>query len=234
MICRVMRPFCGALHRLSHGRKERQATFFLSEEAKIAIRGWRAMLCLVHLDEQRFTRSLDSFRDEVPSYVIEFDASLTGAGIIWFNKAGNGTEVCMGASAVDLSGLGFGGDSSYQNTSEYIGAILGIIRLVKMDIRSVDIELRGDSIAMSQNGEVSGRSSDQRVYGFYYALCGFQSGCQVCNTHNGERQFGVRSVISLRGFGPIGGKCCIRMWLWRGPSHWTCRRSCGCRRTSWR
>ena len=130
MICRVMRPFCGALHRLSHGRKERQATFFLSEEAKIAIRGWRAMLCLVHLDEQRFTRSLDSFRDEVPSYVIEFDASLNGAGIIWFNKAGNGTEVCMGASAVDLSGLGFGEDSSYQNTSEYIGAILGIIGFV--------------------------------------------------------------------------------------------------------
>ena len=125
----------------------------------------------------------------------------------------------MGASAVDLSGLGFGEDSSYQNTSEYIVAILGIIGLVKMKIRSVDIELRGDSIAMSQNGEVSGRSSDQRVYGFYYALCGFQSGCQVCNTHNGERQFGVRSVISLRGFGPIGGKCCIRMWLWRGPSH---------------
>ena len=147
MICRVMRPFCGALHRLSHGRKERQATFHLSEEAKIAIRGWRAMLCLVHLDEQRFTRSLDSFRDEVPSYVIEFDASLNGAGIIWFSKADNGTEVCMGASAVDLSGLGFGEDSSYQNTSEYIGAILGMIGLVKMNVRSVDIELRGDSIA---------------------------------------------------------------------------------------
>ena len=52
MICRVMRPFCGALHRLSHGRKERQATFHLSEEAKIAIRGWRAMLCLVHLHKK--------------------------------------------------------------------------------------------------------------------------------------------------------------------------------------
>ena len=75
------------------------------------------MLCLVHLDEQRFTRSLDSNRDEVPSYVIEFDASLNGAGIMWFSKASNGTEICVGATAVYLRGLGFGEDSSYQNTN---------------------------------------------------------------------------------------------------------------------
>ena len=147
MICRVMRPFCGALHRLSHGRKERKATFLLPEEAKVAIRGWRAMLCLVHFDELRFTRSIDSFRDDMPSYIVEFDASLTGAGILWFRRANNGTEVCMGASAVDLRGLEFGEDSSYQNTSEYIGAVLGLIGLLKMNVRSVDIELRGDSIA---------------------------------------------------------------------------------------
>ena len=53
----------------------------------------------------------------------------------------------MGASAVDLRGLGFGDHSSYQNTSKYIGAILGMIGLVKIKVRSVDIELRGDSIA---------------------------------------------------------------------------------------
>ena len=53
----------------------------------------------------------------------------------------------MGASAVDLSGLRFGEDSSYQNTSEYIGAILATIGLVKMNIGSVDIEMRGASIA---------------------------------------------------------------------------------------
>ena len=75
------------------------------------------MLWLDH--EQRFTRSLDgtsSFRDNLPSYFIEFDASLNGAGIIWFSKASNGTEICVGATAVYLRGLGFGEDSSYQNT----------------------------------------------------------------------------------------------------------------------
>ena len=37
-ICRVMRPFCGALNRLIAGRTSPYATFFLSPEAKIAIK----------------------------------------------------------------------------------------------------------------------------------------------------------------------------------------------------
>ena len=97
-ICRAMRPFCGALHRLSAGRLSTHATFRLSEEAKIAIRLWRAMLFLVQYDELRFTRPLVSFSNDLPEYVIEFDASLTGAGVLWFRRTG-GAEVCMGASA---------------------------------------------------------------------------------------------------------------------------------------
>ena len=50
MICHVMRPFCIAQRRLSHGRKERQATFIHQRRHS---RGWRAMLCLVNFDELR-------------------------------------------------------------------------------------------------------------------------------------------------------------------------------------
>jgi hypothetical protein len=46
-ICRVMRPFCGALNRVTVGRKEMHALFHWSSEAIIAIQCWRAMLCLV-------------------------------------------------------------------------------------------------------------------------------------------------------------------------------------------
>ena len=48
---------------------------------------------------------------------------MSGAGLIWAVRT-DGTEVVRGVSAVDLSFLGFGVDSSYQNLSEYIGAIL--------------------------------------------------------------------------------------------------------------
>jgi hypothetical protein len=45
-ICRVMRPFSGALYRVTWGRVDEHAIFALSTEAIIAIQCWRAMRCL--------------------------------------------------------------------------------------------------------------------------------------------------------------------------------------------
>ena len=60
-ICRVMRPFCGALNRVMVGRTESHALFHWSAEAVIAIQCWRAMLCLVRYRETEFTRTIESF-----------------------------------------------------------------------------------------------------------------------------------------------------------------------------
>ena len=49
--------------------------------------------------------------------------------------------------AVYLRGFGFGSDSSFQNTAEYIGCILGVVGLVLLGVRDADIEILGDSIA---------------------------------------------------------------------------------------
>ena len=146
-ICRAMRPFCGALHRATSGRKSRHALFFLPEEAQRAIRGWRAMLYLVSFEEQRYARRMESFLPESLNYVVEFDASLTGAGILWYKRQADGTEVALGGGAVDLRGFGFGSDSSFQNTAEYVGCILGMVGLVLLGVRDADIEIRGDSVA---------------------------------------------------------------------------------------
>ena len=48
---------------------------------------------------------------------------------------------------MDLSCLGFGNYSSFWNICFFIGSILGIIDLLKLGVRKVDIELRGDSIS---------------------------------------------------------------------------------------
>ena len=146
-ICRAMRPFCGALHRATSGRKSRHAQFLFPEEAQRAIRGWRAMLYLVTFDEQRHTRRMESFLPETLKYVVEFDASLSGAGILWYRRQADGTEVVLGGGAVSLRGLGFGSDSSFQNSAEYIGCILGMVGLALLGVRDADIEIRGDSVA---------------------------------------------------------------------------------------
>ena len=146
-ICRAMRPFCGALHRATSGRKNRHVQFYLPEEVQRAVRGWRAMSYLVAFNEQRYTRRIRSFLPEQLQYVVEFDASLSGAGVLWFKRRADGTEVAIGGSAIDLRSFTFGTDSSFQNTAEYIGCTLGLAGLALLGVRDVDVEVRGDSVA---------------------------------------------------------------------------------------
>ena len=42
-----------------------------------------------------------SFADTTPVVVVEFDSSLSGAGLVWFIRT-SGADVAMGVSAVDL------------------------------------------------------------------------------------------------------------------------------------
>jgi hypothetical protein len=144
-ICRVMRPFCGALNRVTVGRTSPHALFHWTEEAIIAIQCWRAMLCLVRYRETEFTRTIESFAHSTPVSIVEFDASLSGAGLIWSARR-DGAEVVLGVSAVDLTRLEFGIDSSFQNLSEYIGAILAVLGQVMMGMSGSSIALRGDSV----------------------------------------------------------------------------------------
>ena len=144
-ICRVMRPFCGALNRVTWGRTDPHALFMLSAEAIVAIQCWRVMLCLVRYRETEFTRTIESFAPATPVLVAEFDSSLSGAGVIWFTRS-DGAEECIGVSAIDLTFLGFGVDSSYQNLSEFIGAILAVIGQVILGCSGRCLALRGDSV----------------------------------------------------------------------------------------
>lgn len=146
LICRALRPFCRALHELTAGRTSTHALFSFTEEARTAVRMWRAMLYLIRYDEVRFTRTLESFDVSSPVYIAEFDASLTGVGVLLYERV-NGSEVCLGGAAVDIRALGFEGDSAFQNLAEYLGALTGILGLVHLDVKCEDLEVRGDSVA---------------------------------------------------------------------------------------
>ena len=146
-ICRVMRPFCGALNALTWGRKDPHALFNVSPAAIVAIQCWRAMLCLVRHREEEFTRTIESFVPTSPVAIAEFDASLSGAGHIWYDII-DGAEVARGVSAADLTFLEFGTDSSFQNLSEFIGAILAVMGQIILGQpgQRRSLALRGDSV----------------------------------------------------------------------------------------
>ena len=145
MICRVMRPFCNALHRLGTGRKNPHARFSLTQEARVAIQCWQALLCLVPHDEVQFTRKLFSFIPHTATIVAEFDSSLSGVGVVWYKRP-DGAEECVGVCAISVRELGFGEDSSFQNLAEFIGAIIAVIGFIRLGGRGNNLDLRGDSI----------------------------------------------------------------------------------------
>jgi hypothetical protein len=126
------------------GMNNRNARKFITSEGQQAIRLWRMLLVLSHLDENRFTRSFQSFRVVSSTVCIEYDASLTGIGL-YLSSVSNGQLV---------RDIGYGrlrfpfalkSDSSFQNVCEFIAVVIGIIVLVKLGYANTTITLRGDS-----------------------------------------------------------------------------------------
>ena len=107
---------------------------------------WRATLALVELNEAQFSRPLDSLRPQSVEFIIEFYASLNGIGLLWYKKGSDNCEISLGAAAVDLLWLDLVTDSSYQNVTEYMGGLVGLIGLLKLGISNVAVEFRGDSL----------------------------------------------------------------------------------------
>ena len=100
LICNVMSPFSSALYRMTCGRNNPHSVFAIPEDAKTAIRLWRATLFLLNYDENQFSRKFESFDERRCVYIVESDTSLSGVGILWYEREHN-REVCLGGDAVD-------------------------------------------------------------------------------------------------------------------------------------
>jgi hypothetical protein len=110
------------------------SSFVISEKACRAIRFLKDFLLMVATDEGRFARPSSSFEPSTHRYVIEFEASLSGVGLIWYRVDDEGNEVPVGGSAVDLLPLAFGSSASNQNTAEITAAMLGVRGLRSLGI----------------------------------------------------------------------------------------------------
>jgi hypothetical protein len=70
---------------------------------------------------------------------------LNGGGILWFEKCPDGSERCLGTAAVNFSSLKFGSDSSFQNATEFITAVLGLVVARRLVENLTCVDFRGDS-----------------------------------------------------------------------------------------
>jgi hypothetical protein len=65
-------------------------------------------------------------RSGTPVVTAKVDSSLTGSGINWYRKS-RGAEVALGVCAVTLPFFNFQDDSSHQNHTEFLVAVIAVI-----------------------------------------------------------------------------------------------------------
>jgi len=155
-IVEEMKPFVRLLYSAYTGLAL-NTSFTLQDRTKQTIRVFQVLLALTAVLECQFSRSMVSFRPVRPIVIVEFDASLYGAGILWYTLNDDDTESLIGGSAVDLSPLCFGDDSSYQNTAEFIALTLGIRGVCCLGLAPCSVHVRGDSttaLTWSEKGNV--------------------------------------------------------------------------------
>jgi hypothetical protein len=98
-------------------------------------------------DEANYARAIESFRKRAASIQIEYDASLTGIGII-ISKRSEDKNAWQIAHYVGLD-LPFDlkKDSSFQNTCEYLAIVSSLFILAKLDYKDFTYDLIGDSMS---------------------------------------------------------------------------------------
>ena len=160
-VMQMLTPFTNLLYAQTNGLRNLDSYVRLTVPTQIAIWIWRATLLELILKPASFCRPLDSFRTEDPHYLIEYDSSLEGTGLlieplpssVLVNPL---TSTLCGQSRFPFS---CSGDSSYQNTAELIPVALGCLELARRGIKHARIALRGDSrtsLAWSLAGNFTG------------------------------------------------------------------------------
>jgi hypothetical protein len=140
-----MRPFVNDLFSMMKGFTNSYARRHLSEGAKICVLMWRCCLCLIEFGSpDKFCRSIDSYLLRPPTILVEFDGSLTGIGVLIYKLHPSGGEELWKVSRYVFP-FHLDGDSSFQNTCEFMGLLLAVGCLVSLGIRSISVKARGDS-----------------------------------------------------------------------------------------
>jgi hypothetical protein len=155
-ICSFIHLFVRALYSSYRGIS-RHASVSLSPAARRAILIIRVLLMMTVVMAKQFTCTFNSCRLTARGSCIigEFDASLTGIGVLWFLRDAFGAETLLGTATLDISFLGLAGKPAFQNVCEFIAAscaVRGVQHLYNQGIGGcsgapLNIVLRGDSIS---------------------------------------------------------------------------------------
>lgn len=139
----MMRPFTKILYRSFAGQSHHRS-IVLDDSTKRVIRFFRFLLAMSLIGGREFSRPMESLRLTPPAFICEYDASLSGVGVLYFRCTPDGEE-CIAYASIDITAMGFGDDSSWQNTAEYLAGLLAEHGLLALGHGGAPSAHRGDS-----------------------------------------------------------------------------------------
>ncbi|KAJ1379138.1 hypothetical protein B484DRAFT_412460, partial [Ochromonadaceae sp. CCMP2298] len=121
---REFRPMPIKRYNELRGRTNMHSFVTLGPVARMAVLMLRTLTLLIGVDEPHFARPFESWEppEDYTGLIAQFDGSLKGSGMKFLAKGADAIEHPVGLAAVDFRSFGFGVDSGYQNTAEYISA----------------------------------------------------------------------------------------------------------------
>jgi hypothetical protein len=143
-ICRYMKPFNSYLHCLTKGLTNLESQKIIDLPTFHIIQLWTMFLTLMNLHPTQFTRSFESFSPQPIRIFINVDACLTGIGILVYGVCDSGSHSLIAVSGFNTPYM-LDGDSSYQNSMEFIAIVCAILLCVRSGISRVGVSLQGDS-----------------------------------------------------------------------------------------
>ena len=93
------------------------------------------------------------------------------------------SEGLLGAAAVSLRSLGFGDDSSFQNSAEFITKVVSLVSLARLGFRDETMHFIGDSksaLSWALKGRATGKTARNAV--IVFALLAQELGITVSGT----------------------------------------------------
>lgn len=175
----------------------------LSDTGKVAVNVIRSFLVASVLENEPFTRSLNSFEAKNAHTVIcEYDASLSGIGIIWFTMS-NGREIPVASGSWNIQCMAFESattnrkfKSANQNRAEFLAGIIAIIGILVLKLDKSAVLLRGDSksaLSWAYTWRFNGESMLRESMLFMHVV--LASGIQLVAPRNKEEHVkGVKNI----------------------------------------
>ena len=141
----MLKPYVQSFYEALRGKKNRYQCISITPELNLAIRVFQIIFATAVVHKSKLARSLQSFIQGHGQLAVQFDASLTGGGLLFYDILPNGMYVLRAALSVSLSRFNFK-ESKYQNFSEFLIAVVGLHVVAKVfpDIR--EVVLKGDSV----------------------------------------------------------------------------------------